>query len=291
MPCYHPLPGWYGRDRTATGKRPVVFNAAAAWTDLTLEIPCGHCIGCRLERSRQWALRCVHEAQLYDNNCFATLTYDNDHLPQGGSLQPEDFVLFMKRLRKAKGPGIRFFQCGEYGEQLQRPHHHALLFNCHFPDATRRAGSNSLFTSLQLDNLWSHGLTTIGQITFESAAYVARYALKKITGPPAEAHYAGRHPEYATMSRRPGIGLFWLNKYSADVYNHDAITLKGGRKARPPKYYDSKMPPDTIRPLKARRKYKQLEPNEDRTGQRLIVRETCKLAQLTSLQRTYEDQP
>lgn len=292
MPCYHPLPGWYGRERTPTGKRPVVFNAADAWTDLQLEIPCGHCIGCKLERSRQWAIRCMHEAQLHQHNIFATLTYDDNHIPQNGSLQPEHFTLFMKRLRKAHGEGIRFFQCGEYGEQLERPHHHALIFNCRFQDAKLypRSATTPLYTSEQLDQLWTHGRTTIGAVNFETAAYVARYSLKKLTGPPAADHYAGRLPEYGTMSRRPGIGANWFTRFKRDVYTHDHIILRGGIKTRPPKYYDSKLNADDpvrLRKLKARRKYQQLD-NPDNTGPRLIVREICKTAQLNSYRRSYE---
>lgn len=288
MPCYHPLPGWYGRYKTDAGKRPVVFSSADAWSDLQLEIPCGRCIGCRLERSRQWAIRCMHEASLHEHNSFATLTYDQDNIPKGGTLNPQHFVLFMKRLRKAHGPGVRFFQCGEYGERTERPHHHALLFNFAVPDRRPYPGTPGLYTSAHLDGLWTHGATTLGPVNFDTAAYVARYSLKKVTGPMADDHYHGRVPEYATMSRRPGIGNAWLQRFASDVYPDDAVTLRGGIKCRPPKYYDSHAGPlvgrRLLRRLKARRTYAQRD-NPDNTGRRLVVREKAKTALLALLKR------
>jgi len=148
----------------------------------------------------------MHEASLHERNCFITLTYDDAHLPVGGSLVPEHFVLFMKRLRFKYGDGIRFFHCGEYGERLGRPHHHCLLFNHDFSDKVvlRGSGVSQLFSSVELDGLWPYGFSSIGTCTFQSAGYIARYTLKKVKGPGAVYHYKGRVPEYLTMSRRPG---------------------------------------------------------------------------------------
>lgn len=285
MPCYHPLPGWYGRDRTEKGLRPVVFTASQGYLDRPVEVPCGRCIGCRLERSRQWAIRCMHEAQMHKHNAFVTLTYDNDHLPAHASLQPSDFVLFMKRLRKAHGNGIRFFQCGEYGDENLRPHHHAILFNCHFHDQRLLPNKgNPLFESTQLHDLWQNGRAIIGAVNFETAAYVARYSLKKITGPTAAEHYNGRTPEYATMSRRPGIGSSWLAKYKSDVYPNDTIIIRGGIKCRPPRYYDDQLPQRELRSLKYKRRTAQAN-NPENSGKRLIVREHVTTAQISNLQR------
>ena len=91
---------------------------------------------------------------------------------------------------------------------------------------------------------------------FESAAYVARYITKKITGPGAEAHYGDRVPEYVTMSRRPGIGKGWYDKYRSDVYPCDSVTLRGGREMKPPKAYDRYFEvdfPEEMRKLKFKR--------------------------------------
>ena len=154
MPCYSPLTGYVSRLANKNGKRPIVFNHRDGFLDLPVQVPCGQCIGCRLERSRQWAIRCVHEASLYDDNCFITLTYTDENLPCRGNrdcdkcdhfkekrcdglergLCKRDFQLFLKRLRKMFGKGVRYHHCGEYGEQLGRPHHHACLFNFNFPD-------------------------------------------------------------------------------------------------------------------------------------------------------------
>ena len=197
MPCFRPLKAYYtDHINTSTGKRYISFNhqnQAPGYNHLTL--PCGRCIGCRLERSRQWAIRCMHEARLHDHNCFITLTYDDEHLAtlpgaEDGhpSLEPSHFVNFMKRLRHKKGPGIRFFHCGEYGDKTNRPHHHALLFNCDFPDKLQTSLSNAAqyrtYLSEQLSQLWGHGHTYLSDATFESASYVARYSLKKSTDPP-----------------------------------------------------------------------------------------------------------
>lgn len=136
MPCYHPLTGYRsksGRD-PKSGKWPLTFDLSNAYIDMPVTVPCGQCIGCRLDKSRDWAVRCLHEASLYQDNCFITLTYDDAHLDPLGSLNKDDFVKFMKRLRFQYGPKIRFFHCGEYGTLLNRPHHHACIFNFDFYD-------------------------------------------------------------------------------------------------------------------------------------------------------------
>ena len=135
MPCYRPIKGYRSRRLNAeTGKRPVVFNPRDGFYDQPVDLPCGQCIGCRLERSRQWAIRCVHEASLHERNCFITLTYRDECLPTNGSLDLDAFQKFMKRLRRRFGEGVRFFHCGEYGENFGRPHYHAILFNLDFSD-------------------------------------------------------------------------------------------------------------------------------------------------------------
>ena len=104
MACYYPLKGYRARAvNPKTGKRSIVFDSSLGFMDMPVEFACGQCIGCRIERSRQWAIRCVHEAQLYEANCFITLTYAPEHLPKNGSLVLEHFQKFMKRLRKRVG--------------------------------------------------------------------------------------------------------------------------------------------------------------------------------------------
>lgn len=240
MACYHPILGYRSRTVNENGKREIVFNPNDGYSDMCVQLPCGQCIGCRLERSRQWAIRCVHEASLHDQNCFITLTYSNDKLPDNGSLVLEDWQKFIKRLRKSYSPKkIRYFMCGEYGERFHRPHYHACLFGFDFPDRELfRSGSVPLYRSSRLEGLWPFGFSSIGNVSFESAAYVARYITKKVTGDKAAEHYDGRKPEFTTMSRRPGIGSDWIEKFETDVYPFDEVIIRGGVRCMPPRFYD-----------------------------------------------------
>lgn len=242
MPCYGPLTGYYGLERhPKTGRRSLVFDKRKSFSGVPIVIPCGQCIGCKLERSRQWAMRCMHEKRMHVDSAFLTMTYDREHLPALGTLVKRDLQLFMKRLRKERPTGLRFFACGEYGETTLRPHYHVLLFNTCFPDMKfwKAAGDNDLFASAELNGLWTNGDCLIGNVTFDSCAYVARYCTKVITGPAAEAHYAGREPEFTVMSRRPGIGFSYYERHGAEAYRHDNVIVNG-MPVGLPRYYDSK---------------------------------------------------
>lgn len=311
MPCYHTMTAYRSKaGRSANGRWPIVFNLSDGYKDLPVEVPCGKCIGCRLERSRIWAVRCVNEASLYDKNCFITLTYSNENLDKSGSLQKRDFQLFMKKLRKKYGEGIRYFHCGEYGvvchycrmhktackcgnykESLGRPHHHAILFNHDFSDKmyfSQKAGV-PLYISESLDKLWDQGISTIGSVTFESAAYVARYCLKKTVGEKAADHYGDKLPEYTTMSRRPGIGAKYLEKYADDIYNYDQMVIRDGLAIKPPKYYDdlfSHVNPERMEDVKCIRRKKQKECKVDYDV--LERRERVKLKKIEQLKRNVE---
>ena len=304
MPCYRPLTGYRSKVVNESGKRGIVFNLREGFCDLVVQVPCGQCIGCRLERSRQWAIRCVHEASLYEDNCFVTLTYSDEHLPADGSLDKSEFQRFMKRLRKRFHDSIiRYYHCGEYGEQFGRPHYHVCLFNHDFPDKKLYKvlhGGNKLYTSEILAQLWPLGYSTIGEVTFESAAYVARYILKKITGKGASEHYEKVNPntgeifqvqpEYTTMSRRPGIGKPWLDKYLKDVFPSDFIVMRG-KKMGVPKYYTSQYEiicPGEVKKIKTRRKLKAIRHSENNTRERLFVREFVQKRKLEKLPRTIE---
>lgn len=267
MTCYHPIKAYRSKSLTASGKRQLVFVEKESNGD-TLEISCGQCRGCRLDRSRVWAVRISNEASLYNENCFITLTYAPEHLPPGGSLVVSDYQKFMKRLRKfygKQGKKIRFFQCGEYGERFSRPHYHACLLNFDFPDKVlyrRSERGDNIYRSASLESLWPFGRSEIGAVTFESAAYVARYIMKKVTGPLAADHYCGRQPEYTTMSRRPGIGAPWFERFSSDVYNHDVLVIRGGIKVPPPRFYNNQyevMNPEHYEKIKRKRFLKQID--------------------------------
>ncbi|AXH73031.1 MAG: replication initiator protein [Microviridae sp.] len=275
MPCFHPLNGFLHM----SGKG-ISFNPRSGYVDRPMQVPCGKCIGCRLERSRQWAARCMHEASLHPFNCFLTLTYDDDHMPPGQTLVKKHMQDFFKRLRKSIHPHkISHFYCGEYGDQTKRPHYHALLFGYDFPDKRiyKKAAQGYLFRSDTLDSLWSFGLCSIGSLTFESAAYVARYSLKKINGEPAAQHYQGRVPEFLGMSTRPAIGLRWIQKWHADTYPSDTVVTRG-HETKPPAYYDKVLKrndPGLYASIKRERELEALKPenNLHTTPARLAARE------------------
>lgn len=298
MPCYHPLMGWRSRSVNPSGKRAITFDRSKGFTDLPVTVPCGQCIGCRLERSRQWAMRCYHEASLYDRNCFITLTYDDCNLPESGSVDVRTFQLFMKRLRKVSGKGVRFFACGEYGELYRRPHYHACIFNFDFDDRKlfKKVDGIRLYTSQTLSELWPFGFSTIGDVTFDSAAYVARYITKKITGDKAHEHYGNLNPEFITMSRGSkklktgGIGKGWFDLYKDDVYNHDFVVVRG-KKMRPAKFYDKLfdiVDPDSMKRLKALRGAAADEHAENNTFRRLDDRLVCQERKAELLPRSLE---
>ncbi len=297
MPCYHPMQGYRSR---ADGKT-IVFNPTHGWVDRPLTIPCGQCVGCRLERSRQWAVRCVHEASLHEDNCFITLTYNNESLPEDGSLNKKHFQDFMKRLRKKfKNKKIRYYHCGEYGDKNFRPHYHAIIFGLEFADQELFTVINGekLYISKTLKKLWPLGYHTIGNVTFESAAYVARYVMKKVNGKNAKNHYERVNPdtgeiyslvpEYNTMSRRPGIAAGWFDKYKDDVYPSDNIHLRE-KTFRPPKFYDKMyehLMPDEMEKIKKQRMINMAKHADDNTADRLAVKEQVKKAQLNKLIRS-----
>lgn len=259
----------------------IAFDSRAGYSDRKLEVSCGQCIQCRLKRSREWALRCMHEASLHARNSFVTLTYCPQKLPEDGSLHVEHWQKFAKRLRKKVGK-FRYFHCGEYGEDNGRPHYHAIIFGVDFDFdrvAYRCVKSHRLYTSATLDEAWGKGFCTIGAVSFESAAYVARYAMKKITGNKASEHYGNRRPEYCTMSRRPGIGAGWFDKFRDDVFPADEV-VHDGRRFRVPRFYDERISEAELSVYKKRRAGKAGKFAADRTPERLRDREICSEARL-----------
>ena len=246
MSCVNPLKAYQCFDKS------IVFDEIRKHDIVrSLSLPCGQCVGCRLERSRQWAMRCLHEAQLHSNNCFITLTYDDTHLPSDKSLHYPDFQKFIKRLRKYLGNAkIRYYMAGEYGENFGRPHFHACIFGYDFHDKKlwkRTSAGCKLYRSADLEKLWPYGYSSIGDVNFESAAYVARYIMKKVIGKKQKDHYeeidpesgeiVKRVPEFNKMSLKPGIGAEWYKKFKNDVYPHDYVVVRG-KKMKPPKAYD-----------------------------------------------------
>ena len=247
---------------------------------------------------------------MYTENTFLTLTYRDESLPENGSLEKTHVPAYMKRLRsrlarKARREGkhpqrLRYYHCGEYGDRTNRPHYHALLFGYAYPDQelykTTPSG-HRLFTSYQADKDWTHGHVIIGEVSFDSAAYVARYIMKKKTGVLADKYYervlddsglvVRVEPEYTTQSN--GLGKEWWRKFHRDVYPRDYVTIEG-RKIKPPRYYDELLKehdPEMYEEVIAKRK-QLAEESPDNKPWRLEARETVKKAQIGFLERNLE---
>ncbi len=316
MPCYSPLKGW----KSATTGGLTFKKAESAAT--RMEVNCGQCLGCRLDYSRMWSVRIVHEAgwQLHEmgvGSCFITLTYRDDDIPQGWSLTPSgasDFQLFMKRLRRSSEQKIRFFMVGEYGSICRhdieaddcemccvgRPHYHAVLFGKTFEDLEVCGGRADVvyYTSRQLEAIWGLGFVQVGEVNVQSADYAARYALKKITGEMAAEHYQNItpdgeiyrvQPEYATMSRRPGIGADWFEKYKDDCFPSDEVPVDGLRVLPSvPRYYGKRLEvfnPQMMEEVKESRRQFRRDNIEEYSPERLKSKYIVKKKQISFLKR------
>lgn len=203
----------------------------------TFELPCGKCIECRLEYARQWAIRCVHEAQMHERNCFITLTYSDEKMTSNKLVYP-DFQKFMKRLRKSQDAPIGMFVTGEYGEHTKRPHWHAIIFNWSPTDSKPKyqtVRGDQVYSSDQLTKLWGYGIAEYGSVTFESAGYCARYAAKKLV------HGKDNEHDYLPISKKSSknaIGKKWLEKFWPDVFNGGRTVLRDGTETAIPRYYE-----------------------------------------------------
>lgn len=330
MPCYHPI-----RAVQQHAGGPLSFPREehlymyAGWKKF--HVPCGQCFGCRLKRSRDWAIRCLHEAKMHRYNCFLTLTYNDKHLPANKSLKHRDFQLFMKRMRKAISksackptaflteqkdqqqcaPGappkpvahpLRFYMAGEYGERHGRPHYHALIFGLDFADKKylqRTPSGGVLYTSATLKTLWPHGYSSIGELTFETAAYVSRYVMKKINGNKVKKNeridastgeILQQTKEYNCMSRAGGIGIEWLRKYHTDLHNNGKVLING-HEANQPRYYDKfikRLDPLLHERHKLARLLEAESQKEHHTPERLAIQEIVAKAKTRTLKRNLE---
>lgn len=258
-----------------------------------IKVPCNRCMGCRIDRARDWTLRIGHESKSHPVSWFATITYSDEHLPTPPSLNYPDFQKFLKRVRKSIG-SFRFFMCAEYGDQNRRPHYHAILFGLQLPDVVRWGGTDKYptFRSSSLEKAWGKGYVLLGSVTPQSANYVARYSLKKVTGDPASAHYAWTdpttgevhqlEPEFCHMSTRPGIGHDWYQKFHADCHTHDYV-IADAQKQPVPQYYDKlgKRRGYTLDEMKQAREIRARSKAWNNTPERLAVRETVLKSKLS----------
>lgn len=230
MACYDPIAAYQDRPGSKLGLWPRHGGA-------NLALPCGKCIGCRSARATAWANRCQHEASQYENNIFLTLTYDEEHLPENGHLRARDLQLFIKRLRKhhAKTQDtLRYFACGEYGEQNQRPHYHAIIFNLDFGDKYKVA--TDLYESETLCGLWPQGMGRFGDATPAAANYIAQYNLNKQGKGDRDPEGRKRVAPFLRMSLKPAIGSAWLAQYQYDLEQGYLVDHKGNKTGIPRTY-------------------------------------------------------
>lgn len=247
----------------------------------------------------------MNELQDHNGSLFITLTYNDKNLPKNKSLCPQHLTNFFKRLRKSYSKPLRHYSCGEYGDSTARPHYHAIIFGLELKDLeyyTHNNGNN-LYNSSYMDKTWSHGTVIIGNVTFESCAYVARYILKKVTGKDSWQSYAQldketgeitneREKEFTRMSNRPGIGSKWYSQYKSDIWNNDGtLYIRGGIPTKPPRFYEDKYElenPKHLQIIKQRRAEKAILNLPDNTKPRLKAKEINLLASTRTLTRTLE---
>lgn len=313
MKCYNPRLAFVNLDggrpvftkftwsqfiHSRNGFRPPLFPSSPKGTGKPLKMPCGKCEACRLEHARQRAVRCMHEFKSCgEKGAFLTLTYSDTHLPSNGSYRERDIVLFVKRLRKLVAPlSIKTFGCAEYGDKGGRPHFHLLVFGFDFPDKYYWRGSaehGSGFESFRspfLENLWTLGNSEIGSLTVASASYVARYTQKKSRK--KDISDLGLEPEKAVcISRRPGIGYDYFQRWKDDFYSIDAVIVDGVKQGIP-RYYDrllEKTDPSRYAKIKLDREDSRPDSEQDNSQDRMLVRKTLHLKNIKRLRRSYEE--
>lgn len=253
-----------------------------------------------MSKAKDWETRLYHEGQLHERSSFVTLTFAEEHLPPDLSVSVRDVQLFMKRLRKRHGSSIRFFACGEYGDDHMRPHYHLILFGIDFEDRVpwRKTGSGHLvYRSAALEKLWPFGHCEIGTVTPQSCGYVARYCLKKVNGDRAAEHYRRAHPEtgevislrpeFICMSRRPGIGGEWFDRFASDAFPSDFVVVDGSKRGVP-RFYEKKLGDIDKAVIKGERKRNAAQHVENNTPERLEVRREVAELRVKQLKRELE---
>ena len=291
MPCYHPYVAFPTVKPDGSPGVPRIIGAVGSVveTDRTIRLSCGQCIGCRLAYSREWAMRIVFESRFHEHNCFLTLTYDDAHLPEDLNLNYRHVQLFLKSLRKELNPvKIRFYCCGEYGEKFKRPHYHLAIFGYDFPDKVpyRVHMGNTYYISSLLASLWPMGFHVIADLNFESAAYIARYMLKKQKGEKVDKRIV---QPFSRMSLKPGIAYEHFARYFENIYSNDRCVING-HEVLPPRYFDKcfkKEYPYWADFIKSQR-IARFDGLLDNSAPRLKVREAVKLAKCKRLIRPLE---
>lgn len=286
MSCLCPLDAWPAAPGS-DDRRPVFSPTRSYQGAKAFSLPCGQCVGCRLDKRESWAVRILHEASLYDANCFVTWTYADEFLPADGSLSIAEVQKAFKRLRHEVG-SCRNVTCGEYGSLNARPHYHSILFGHDFRSERypwKRSEVGVLFRVPTLEKVWPYGHVLVGEVTRESAGYVAGYVRKKLNGERGAEALKRRvvdpatgevrewkvAPEFFIMSRRPGIGAGWFERFKCDAFPSDFLIVDG-KKVSVPRYYLAKLAELERAAIVAERKRKALKHADNNRDSRLLVR-------------------
>lgn len=289
--CTAPIPAWPAPP--GAPNRRIVFSSARSYSGAqAFLVPCGKCADCKFARAGDWAVRCVHESQMHEAASWVTFTFADAFLPDDLSVRPEALQRLNKLLRHRFGP-FRFFGCGENGERFGRPHYHVIYFGLHFADrvAVRKAPSGGLlYRSPALEEVWGQGEALIGDVTLQSAAYTARYSAKKHGEDggefvhPLSGELCKVARPFLQMSRAPGIGSSWFDRYAGDVFPSDFLMV-GGRKCRVPSYYLAKLGEVERLSVKADRRAAAELRAADNTERRLMVRHEIGAARFDRMAR------
>ncbi|QXP08212.1 MAG: replication initiator protein [Arizlama microvirus] len=287
MPCTSPIAAFQDKNGG-----PLHFQRHKPG-DRELKVPCNQCGDCRTKRLSDWGQRCVHHASQFKENSFLTLTYDDANLPDNGSLYKPHLQGFFKRLRyHFPVRKLSYYACGEYGERTQRAHYHVCLFNADFQDkiAFRKIGEHQLYLSAQLTEIWGHGNTSLGSLTYQTACYTAAYVMKRTLGKGCP-KYVKLDEEtglltplvqpFAVMSLRPAIASDWMHKYHADIYGHNKDTIvQNTKKLKPARYYDriyDRINPDHMAEIKQERIAKHIELTDNQLRARAEITHARKI--------------
>lgn len=233
MNCLDPQRAWQTK-ATFNGRRKPTFKRSEAYTDLKMEIPCGKCYLCRDRKVLDIATRVMHEASMHEQSCVITPTYSDENLPSDGKLRPNDWSIFMKRLRRRVNHTIRALTIGEYGSRTHRPHLHSLIFGVDLLGAATpiNPGSQSpQYMSTLVDDLWGLGHVRIGTITPASASYVASYAIKGL------GENKPGFKETYSYPKRPALGRMWYERNLEQLARLGHCILNGAVVPIPEKYF------------------------------------------------------
>lgn len=301
MTCYFPMKAAKSASvNDASGKRSMTFNTRYALIEGSLSsLPCGRCIGCRLDRADGWGIRMAHEAHMFSHHVegkpgssFLTLTYAPEHLPTDNSIRKPVLQKFVQDLRNQhRGQALRFYGCGEYGSRTGRAHYHVVVFGTAFLKdrtfyCTGKHG-HRYYRSETLSKAWPYGNADISDVSYSSARYVAGYVTKKISGDIAAEHYYrpspvdgefySVEPEFSLMSLHPGLGASFFKAFKSDIFPADECIVNG-RAHKVPRFYDNQLSDAELLPIKRARMQRAAEKRWDTTRERLHVRHECKLA-------------